>query len=170
MVRRPRPNDLTEALTLILQFEGATFIEVMEARMWLEPSVARWAASRIGEDAIRALKQTNEEIEPTGEDDEEMTSANRRFHSIISANCGNVILRIFAETLLRIADGRSVGISYGPRQVAAIVESHRAIIDALERHDEDAAEAAMNAHLEESAVYWRRKFSDALERPIRWTS
>src|ERR1700712_5464882 len=41
VVRHPEPSDLTEALTLILQFQRATLMEVMVAREWLPPATAR---------------------------------------------------------------------------------------------------------------------------------
>src|ERR1700722_19133957 len=59
VVRRPRPSDLGEALTLILQFESATFREVMDARAWLEPIVTRSAARSIGKPAIAELRAVN---------------------------------------------------------------------------------------------------------------
>ena len=43
VVRTPQPSDLTEALTLILQFQRATMLEVLDARIWLEPIAARMA-------------------------------------------------------------------------------------------------------------------------------
>jgi DNA-binding FadR family transcriptional regulator len=81
-----------------------------------------------------------------------------------------VLLQIFSETLMRITGGGSAEVTYGPRQVAAIVESHEQIIKAFEQHDPDAAEAAMQAHLDDAEVYWRRNFGDALAEPIRWTA
>src|ERR1700761_3404539 len=47
IVRHPEPSDLTGALTLILQFQRATMVEVLDARIWLEPIGARMAASHI---------------------------------------------------------------------------------------------------------------------------
>jgi DNA-binding FadR family transcriptional regulator len=169
VIRRPRPNDLTEALTLMLEFESATFLEVMEARTWIEPSVARWATESIDDEALSALTTANEAVAANG-DDGGLARGNRAFHSIIADNCGNVLLQIFSETLMRITGGGSAGVTYGPRQVAAIVESHEQIIKAFEQHDPDAAEAAMQAHLDDAEVYWRRNFGDALAEPIRWTA
>jgi DNA-binding FadR family transcriptional regulator len=170
VVRRPRPTDLSEALTLILQFEGSTFEEVMAARVWLEPIVARSAAAHIDDEAIAELEAVNAEHSEQGDDPPAMAATNRRFHSIIAENCGNVLLRIFAETLVQIADGRSVGVTYGPRQVASSTASHARMIEAFKKRDADAAEAAMQEHLEEATVYWHRKFGDLIARPVRWTA
>jgi DNA-binding FadR family transcriptional regulator len=170
VIRRPRPNDLTEALTLMLEFESATYLEVIQARTWLEPSVARAATPNIDQAVMSELVIANQAIAANGDDAGGLAAGNRRFHSIIADSCGNVLLQIFMETLIRITGGRALAITYKPRQVAAIVESHGQIIRAFERQDPDAAEAAMQAHLDESEAYCRRKFADILARPIRWTA
>ena len=170
VVRRPRPSDLGEALTLILQFESATFREVGEARAWLEPIVAASAARAISKSAIAALREVNAAIADAPDDAEGMSRHNRRFHSIIAENCGNVVLQVFAETVIAVGDGRSVGVTYPPAQTRAIAEAHERIIEALAAHDAKAAEEAMREHLNEANAYWRRRFGDLTSQPVRWTS
>src|SRR3984957_6839401 len=71
VVRRPEPSDLTESLTLILQFQRATLVEVLDARAWLEPTVARIAASHITKAEVRRLREVNAEVEAAIDADEE---------------------------------------------------------------------------------------------------
>ncbi|HEX3722016.1 MAG TPA: FadR/GntR family transcriptional regulator [Nitrolancea sp.] len=168
VVRRPRPSDLGEALTLILQFERATFREIMAARAWLEPIVTTSAARHITKPVLASLREIDAAILEAADDVETFSSQNRRFHSLIAANCGNVVLRIFAETLISVGDGRSIGISYPKAQILAIGHSHERILDALEAKDPEAAEAAMRAHLDEANTYWRRKYGELISRPVRW--
>ena len=169
VVRRPRPRELAEALTLILQFEGATFEQVMEAREWLEPTITRKAVSRIPASAIEELESANAAILDSLSDVEAFSAANRDFHSIIAQNCGNIVLQIFSETLLVIGDGRPMGITYTSRQIAAIAEAHRTIIDTVVAGDGDAAEAAMSEHLGEARRYWKHNFAKLVSQPVRWT-
>lgn len=169
VVRRPRPRELAEALTLILQFEAATFEQVMEAREWLEPTITRKAVSRMGPTALDELRAANAAIRDALSDVEAFAAANRAFHAIIARNCGNIVLQIFSETLLVIADGRPVGITYTSRQIAAIVDAHQVIIDAFAAGDADAAEAAMSEHLGEARAYWKHSFGTLIAQPVRWT-
>jgi DNA-binding FadR family transcriptional regulator len=169
VVRRPRPRELAEALTLILQFEGATFEHVIEAREWLEPTIARKAVPKISAAAIRELVRVNGAILDAVDDVDSFSATNREFHSIIARNCGNIVLQIFSETLLVIGDGRPMGITYSPRQIAAIADSHRAIIDTFTAGDADGAEAAMSEHLREARSYWKHHFGSLISQPIRWT-
>lgn len=168
IVRRPRPNDLGDALTLFLQFEGATYEDVMAARTYVEPLVARAAATHMGADVIDELRRVNEDYASTSEDVGAKTSPNRRFHSVIADNCGNVLLRIFAESLVRITHRGPVGVSYSPERLEASVRSHDEIIAALASRDPVAAEAAMRAHVEEATAFWRRQYGDLVAQPVQW--
>jgi DNA-binding FadR family transcriptional regulator len=169
VVRRPRPRELAEALTLILQFETATFEQVMEAREWLEPTIARKAVSGMGPTALDELRAANAAVREAFSDIEAFATANRAFHAIIAKNCGNIVLQIFSETLLVIADGRPIGITYTSRQIAAIADAHRAIIDTFAAGDADAAETAMSEHLGEARSYWKHSFGQLIAHPVRWT-
>lgn len=169
IVRKPRPQDLSEALTLTLQYETASFLDVMDARLWLEPTLARLAASNVTEEALDSLRAANAEIASADANLDAFSGGNQAFHSIIAALCGNVVLEIFAATLMAIGDGRMVGISYGKKHTQAIAKAHEVIIDALAAGDPDAAQASMEVHLQEANTYWRTRYSDLLARPIRWT-
>ncbi|MCW3003745.1 MAG: GntR domain protein [Conexibacter sp.] len=168
IVRRPHPSDLSEALTLILQFEGAALLDVVEARRWLESSVSRLAATLITEEQVQELRAINQSLLDDAQDQERVLEQNVLFHSRIGDACGNVVLRVFLETIISVADGRAVGVSYGRKQVEGIFEAHERVIDALANADPAAAGAAMNAHLEESQRYWRRRYGNAVKQPVHW--
>jgi DNA-binding FadR family transcriptional regulator len=169
VVRRPRPADLSEGLSLILQFEDATFLEVIEARTWTEPTLAYLAAERITKKGIEELKAANEEVASARENLDAFSAGNSRFHAIIGEHCGNIVLQIFGATLSAIGDGRAVGISYAKKHTEAIARAHVTIIEALEARDPEASRKAMQDHLEEADHYWRTRYSDMVSRPIRWT-
>jgi len=168
VVRRPRPADLSGAMTLLLQFERGTYGDVAATRRLLEPLVAREAAEHVTPEAIETLREVNAALAGSSDNPDEFTEANRRFHAVIAEYCGNVLLRIFTESMLVIADNRSVGIVYPKRQVEAIVASHEEIIAGLESRDGAAAENAMRSHLSDADRYWRRRHADRIDRPVEW--
>jgi GntR family transcriptional repressor for pyruvate dehydrogenase complex len=168
VVRRPRPSDLSEALTLILQFEGAALIEVVEARHWLESAVARLAATQITPDEVEELRDINQAIADRPDDLDVVLGQNAEFHRRIGQICGNVVLRVFVETIISVGDGRAVGVSYGKKTVEGIVIAHERIIDALAAGDADAAGAAMSDHLTESQKYWKRRYGTIVNQPVTW--
>lgn len=168
VVRRPDPADLSEALTLILQFEGASLADVVDARQAIEPMVARLAASRITDDQLDELQRTVDAIisEPGRHDVFQIE--NQRFHSLIASASGSAVLHVFNEAVKTIADGVIVGVDYTPNRRKAVALAHQRIIDALRKRDATGAEKMMQLHIDEAAGYWNRHFSDLVSQPVQW--
>jgi GntR family transcriptional repressor for pyruvate dehydrogenase complex len=168
VVRHPVPEQLADALTLILQFEGASLSSIFEARNALEPMLAELAASRITEPELRALDATISRMNQFAGDHEVFLEENQRFHSVIARASGSTVLRVFLETLKSLADGSTVGVEYTPRRRKAVADIHHTIADALRAHDGALAAERMHKHLQEAADYWQRKYPDLYSRPVRW--
>jgi len=169
VVRRPEPSDLTESLTLILQFQRATLVEVLDARAWIEPTVARMAASHITKAEIRRLEEINEEMKAAIDSDEEsIMRANQQFHRVIAASTGNLVVQIFTETLLNVADSGATELKHSRDFKRVAVQGHEEVIAALEAGDPDRAEAAMREHVLEGKKRRVRENRDLMSRPLRW--
>jgi GntR family transcriptional repressor for pyruvate dehydrogenase complex len=168
IVRRPDPRDLSEGLSLILEFDKADLTVMMEARSALEPAAARLAATHITPEQLDGLKANNQTIRDSVHDVEAFFELNKEFHRLVAEASGNIVVRIFVESIMSIADGQAAGIVYGKPQIEAIAEAHDRVINALEAGDPKAAEAAMNEHLEDSHKYWRRKYNQLLGQSVSW--
>jgi DNA-binding FadR family transcriptional regulator len=169
VVRHPEPADLTESLTLILQFQRATMLEVHDARIWLEPMAARLAASHITKAEIKRLKQINDEMEAAIDASEEsIIDANQRFHRVIAGATGNVVVQVFTETMLTVADTGVSDIKHSREFKRVAVQGHVEIIEAFEARDPDRAEAAMRAHVTEGKKRRTRENKDVMTRALRW--
>ncbi len=168
VVRHPQPNDLTESLTLILQFQRATMAEVLDARIYLEPIAARMAASHITESEVKRLREINDEIVENFESDVRINDANQRFHQVIAGATGNLVVQVFAETLLTVADSGVVELSHSKAFRRSVVSGHEAIIKALEAGDPDAAEQAMRAHVTAGKRGRTKENAELMDRPLRW--
>jgi DNA-binding FadR family transcriptional regulator len=170
VVRRPRPSDLSESLTLILQFQGNTLLDVVEARRWLEMGIAELAASRATPELIAELREINQVLrDDGGEHQETIVDQNAKFHSRISEASGNYVLHVFLETIISMSHGRTIGVTYGKRQVKGIADAHDEIVDALEKGDGEAAGEAMSEHLLAAQVYWKRRYSQIIQQPVEWS-
>jgi DNA-binding FadR family transcriptional regulator len=172
IVRRPDPRDLSEALSLILQFDEADLTVVMEARCTLEPAAARMAATRMTPEQLDQLRAKNRSIIENAHDFETFFELNREFHRLIAQASGNVVVQIFVESIMSIADIRGPRVTHGKRQVDAVIEqrarAHDKVLDALAKRDANAAEAAMAEHLEEAYRFWGREYKHLLSQPILW--
>jgi DNA-binding FadR family transcriptional regulator len=168
VVRHPQPTDLTESFKLILQFQRGTMAEVLDARVWLEPIAARMAAENITRHEIARLSEINAEIEADADTEEKIVDANRRFHSVIAGSTANIVVQMYTETLLAIADEQVGELHHSRDFRRAVIKGHQEIIHALEAKDPDAAEAAMRLHIVE-AKEWRINENQALvTRSLRW--
>jgi DNA-binding FadR family transcriptional regulator len=170
IVRRPSPADLAEELTLILQFEGATGGDLLAARRSLEPTVARAAAAVIKAEQVTELREANDQLLERIDDEWAFLEANRLFHRIIARASGNVVLEMYATSLVTLADGRQAGVTYALDTRGHVHRQHEKILAALAAHDAPAAEAAMTHHIAETERYWRRNFPEMYTRPVRWTA
>jgi DNA-binding FadR family transcriptional regulator len=169
VVRHPEPQDLTESLTLILQFGRATLIEVMEARIWLEPTAARMAASRIARKEVQKLVKLNEEMQLlVDRPNVGLFDPNQRFHAIIAAASGNLVVQVFSETMLTVSNGGELEFYTSKVYKQSAVDGHREIIEALEAKDPDRAEAAMRAHVTAAKNRRVKAIPELMTRPLRW--
>ena len=168
VVRHPQPSDLTEALTLILQFQRASMAEVLDARIWLEPMAARLAASNITKAETRRLRDIDAEIAASFDSEERISDANQRFHRLIAGATGNLVVQVFTETLLTVAESGVEEIRHPRALKKAVVQSHERIVDALEAKDSDAAEREMREHVTEGKRRRIKQNRDLMARPLRW--
>jgi DNA-binding FadR family transcriptional regulator len=168
VVRRPRAEDLSEALTLILQFEDATMVDIIQARLAFEPVIAHAAAKRIKRADLDILANSVETMRADIENNDVFLEQNQLFHATIARASGNPVLRIFVETLKSLADGAIVGIRATSERRADVAAAHEKIVDALRTGDPEASEAAMRDHLGEANRYWLRQYTALVRQPIRW--
>lgn len=169
VVRRPRPTDLSENLSLILQFEKATLLDVMEARTLFEPAVARLAAQRATARSIAGLRESVERARASISDERVVLEEGARFHSLVAEAGGTAVLRVFSESLSWIADGAVEGIGYSAPRQRAICSIHERIFEAIESRDDEQAESLMHKHLNGARSYWERKYGTLVRKTVRWT-
>jgi GntR family transcriptional repressor for pyruvate dehydrogenase complex len=172
IVRRPDPRDLSSGLSLILQFEKADLTTVMEARCALEPAAARMAATRITPEMIERLRAINRAIRETAGDVESFFTLNKEFHRLVAEASGNIVVRIFVESIMTLADVQGPRVAHAKEEEGAMIDkrsdAHERLIDVLAAGDAAAAEAAMAEHLDDSYRFWGREYRHMLDQPVMW--
>jgi DNA-binding GntR family transcriptional regulator len=131
--------------------------ELIEARLTVEPQVARICAGNVGPPEVRRLRGLIAECEAEGERapvDElgHFLALSHDFHSELAKSCGNSILAdltrqlvdVAAHPLWQLVNAMHVRV---PGHRAEQVAEHRAILDAVERADGEAAATLMHDHL-----------------------
>ncbi|MFC7446404.1 FadR/GntR family transcriptional regulator [Rhodococcus daqingensis] len=167
-VQKPDGSHLMTGLGLLLQFEESPFGTIVEARVGLEPLMARMAAERRTEEHRLGLAEAVRAMEERLDDLEVFLAANRRFHNTIAWASGNALFGHLVDAMDGVFVGAGLGVAYPQRIRAKVVEDDLAIYTAIADGDPDAAEGAMRAHVSQWTSYLREKFPDELSRPIAW--
>lgn len=164
----PDGTSLASTLLLTLEFAGAQFSAVSEARSGIEPLMARLAASRMTETGLAELHQTVVAMEENLLDDQVFLDANHAFHQKIAHSSGNSVYALTIDALIDILDGTHFGVSYPEQNRRPILKAHQAIYTAIADGDGDNSQAAMEAHMAEYVRYITKKFPEALASPVLW--
>ncbi len=125
-------------------------LEIVEARLSIEPVLARLAAMRASLADIEAMTRIAEKAR-TAKNARDYARADAGFHRKIAECAGNAMFRAMFEMIIRVrekADWTRVRQYYFRHDGARrSFEEHRLIIDAIGERDPQAAATAMQDHL-----------------------
>lgn len=167
-VRRPSTGEFAEQLAMMLQFQQLTLQDVSDARLALEPMMARLAAERITPDQLANLRDSIEIMSNSYEDPTEFWSQNARFHSAVAEAGDSRIITMFVDALKFIGDGASSGVRYERPELEEVVHAHTKIVDLLEAGDVEGAAASMHRHLDAGRRFIVKNSPQALRARILW--
>jgi DNA-binding GntR family transcriptional regulator len=124
-------------------------LEMLEARMVMEPNIAAMAAERIGRGQVDELKALLKQSRGLVSQSQRAAFRviDRAFHNTVGHGAGN---RILAETLRPLHERSELiwHLRIMPDEGLEITQrEHEAILQAIVKHDANAAREAMQAHL-----------------------
>lgn len=167
-VRRPSSGEFAEYLALMLQFQQLTLQDVSDARLALEPMMARLAAERITPEQVADLRDSIEIMERSYDDPTEFWAQNQRFHSGLAEAGDSRVIKMIVDCVKIIADGASSGVHYERRELEDVVRAHTKIIDLVEAGDVEGAASSMHHHLDSGRRFIAKNQPFALRSRIRW--
>lgn len=120
-------------------------LQLVEARLLLEPVIARAAASARDDDHLRDLAATS--VNALAPPDEDARPA-LHFHVALAAASGNPLLRETVDALLHVRSREQVAIRQRYDDRRRDHAEHLEIFEAVRDQDADAAESLTRSHLE----------------------
>jgi GntR family transcriptional regulator, transcriptional repressor for pyruvate dehydrogenase complex len=126
--------------------------ELVGVRHGLEVQAARLAAEGIDADALDQLAAHVATMESNQTNFEAFVVADMQFHQAVAAAADNSVLADLLQSvrsLIRVWVERAVSDSAHTQRTCA---EHRAILEALQRHDPDGAATAMSDHMKSAAA------------------
>ena len=130
-----------------------TLEEFLETRRLLEVFAARQCAERRDEADLERMRNTILE-QPDEVASEQRYAYNQEFHTAVLDAAGNTLLRIAAQPIFSILQTNLSRETMSPRFPGRVNDDHRAILEAIEAGDGDAAAEEMRKHL----VYLSRTY------------
>jgi GntR family transcriptional regulator, transcriptional repressor for pyruvate dehydrogenase complex len=136
------------SLSLMLRLGKTTHEEITQARLLIEPPIARLAARNATAEDVERLRQVLEQkvsaLRRGG-----FRRCDMRFHRAVAECAGNLPLKLLMHSLadLTVQALASIEMSTGVQH--QVCEAHREILDAIARHDEDTAHHLMLHHVAE---------------------
>lgn len=163
------PTVLGRMLTLYLHVSGATYRELVDARLALEPTCAALAATvstREERDALAKLGEQAHAIDLN--DDAAYRAMSNEFHGAVVAMSGNRILELLAQSMMEIFDAHIARATRDEPARMAAPHEHDAVIEAIVAGDAATAEAEMREHMEHFASVFARSLPELLDQTVRW--
>jgi GntR family transcriptional regulator, transcriptional repressor for pyruvate dehydrogenase complex len=158
-------HDYARMSTLFFQLGGVTFRELMEARLVMEPMMARLAAERRGQELVDKL------ADPDGtglDDDDTYVRATTDFHRGVAAMSGNSVLNLLSASLEDVFRDQVSGILSPANERRDVLSMHAAIADAIADGKADEAEQLMREHMQRYADRVQALVPNPLDAIVDW--
>jgi GntR family transcriptional repressor for pyruvate dehydrogenase complex len=132
------------------ELDSGTVLDLLEARLMIEPRLAGLAASNAAEHELHELARRLDEAEQhlDGGDDQALQSANMSFHRGVAECSGNSILSQVVQSLVDLYSFEQLAIQMIYDDRRSDHREHRVILEAIKNRDAKKAEREMHKHLQ----------------------
>ncbi len=123
--------------------------ELVEVREILEPEIAALAASRATQEYIAALQDAVQVMDDNLEAADSYIAADNDFHRALAKATQNTLILAIVDSIVGLLSEQRThifAVSGGPERGQI---HHKHLLDAILRHDSEAARVAMRAHLQQ---------------------
>ena len=161
------PAAFGQLMTLHLQALGATYRELLQARVEYEVLMARKAAERkddLPEEVAEAAILAEDDVG----DDQRYGAASADFHRSIGLAAGNPVLSMVSDAIYSIWAIRVTRVLYPVDEREDVLRQHQAIARAIERHDVRRAERLMREHMTAYQEYCEKRYPARMDDYVDW--
>jgi len=160
-------SDLARSLSLFFHALGATFGDLLNARLIIEPLMARLAAERITPESAGALSASLTRHDEAGQHEADWMPASADFHVIVNGLSGNPVLDLVSRALIQIYAERTP-FHFPASQSEEVRRVHHRIAKAIIAGDPDLAESRMRRHIASQMTRVTRSRPELLDDLIDW--
>ena len=169
IVAAHNPTNFGQMTTLHLQSIGATYRELLDARVEYEALLARRAAEQEGPEAGEMLRAAMEGAEGTAVDDVAYARTTSGFHATLCDVGGNPVIALAAKSIHSIWSQHVTSVLFAREDRHEVFRAHEAIARAVERHDAKRAERLMRDHMRQYQDYCDARYPARMEDVVDWS-
>jgi len=158
--------DGARSMESLVRRSKATARDIVEARLMLETQAARLAAVKASGAELDALEQCIRECEAAAHPIER-AQLDLTFHWLLSKASHNPVVETMFGSIVGFIFEQLLRSSGDPEIVREGLPYHRRVLDALRKHDSDAAEQEMRSHLRLAGVMYGKDFDRTLDSLAR---
>jgi GntR family transcriptional repressor for pyruvate dehydrogenase complex len=161
-------SDFGRSATFFFHAIGATFEDLLHARLAIEPMMARLAAKNLTEEGATELKRTLEDhVRDASQPPSSWGRTSAGFHVVVNGLSGNAVLDLLCRSLLDIHAERSRG-NFPISERGDVKRAHERIAQAILDGDADAAEERMRRHVQGQINDVTQRRPEMLTELIDW--
>lgn len=163
------PGDFGQTTTMYLQRSGATIRELLEARLMVEPRMARLAAQRLTETTAARIKRAAAwGWEAVDGSPEVWSAAAEEFHTVLAGASGNRVLDLQASSLITVERQRIGSVVTDRADRQRTLEVHEWIAQAVLGRDADKAEDLTRRHIQALVKILDSTDAQTMSETIEW--
>jgi len=165
----PDSRQFTAIATLYYQRIRATYRELLETRLVLEPEAAAMAAENRTEAQVKELEEYIERSRTVELiDDRQFRAVGQNFHDLLAEMCGNQIINLLIRSCYDVFAGRTSGFLYPPNERDNVKQIHEAIARAVIAGKAQTARSLMYDHMEDYVREATVQFSGLMAAVVKW--
>lgn len=163
------PRNFGQMSTLHLQSIGATYRELLDARVEYEALLARRAAEQPSSEAIAAIRAAMERARGSNSEDVVYAAEASGFHTAVCDAGGNPVIALAAKSIQSIWSQHVTSVLFSPEDRPEVHRQHQAITRAIERHDARRAERLMREHMKHYQEYCELRYPARMNDVVDWS-
>ena len=169
IVERLGPDDFANMATVHLRSGSCTYRQVLEARLAIDPLMARMSAQSQNPEGLALVKAAIAGADDIAiEDEPEWQRHSGLFHEAVAQMCGNPVLYVLGASLTRVVH-RLRARSVTPIEIREeTILAHRKIADAITRGHPKEAEELMRSHMKAYVRTMDEAETPGLDRVVDW--
>ncbi|OBI87147.1 FadR/GntR family transcriptional regulator [Mycobacterium sp. 1245805.9] len=167
LICRPDAGPATRAVVIYLEYLGTTLVDLLNARLVLEPLAASLAAERIDEagiERLRAVLRAQEQWRPG------LPAPRDEFHIALAEQSKNPVLQLFIDILMRLTtryalQSRTDSSTEAIEAVEHMHRDHSRLVAAVTAGDAARAKTLSERHVEAVTSWLQRHYPGEGTRP-----